>query len=557
MLRNSENTDLLIIIPPLGVKNTVYPPYGAMYIASALRQKGYNPRILDVDAERISNSEIIERIRQIAPRYIGFSGRVATSYRYVKDLSLELKKVFPNKLQILGGGLSSAAEAVLMNTSVDIVVCGEGEITVVELFGCLENGGDLSNVSGICYRNGSIFADTGKRALINNLDGLPYPAFDLIDMNKYLPDGVEFIRSFTTKIEDAKIRDKKRKRKMITIPTSRGCFAECSFCFRAYRGLRLNSMKYVFDFIEYCIEEFDAGFFTFGDECFAPNKARNWEFIEEYKRRKLDIIFRILGMRVDTVDKEILRAYKQIGCWMIEYGFESGSQKMLNIIDKRVTVEQNRNAALWTDEVGIFTTPALVIGMPGETDETVNETIDFLKSMNLDFRQYLWKYAIPIPGSHLYDFGRITGIIDNEDAYLSSIQDGIGDGGVFNINLTEEADEAVAEWGQKINDELDYQYIYRKYKVKNPAIATIIRYMEIIRLLYRRKNLLNTLKKRLLGVLNSILIPGKKNESKKMVARFRKKRDLHLESFFKEWGYSSFNREMALKNINQGLSATK
>ena len=107
-------------------------------------------------------------------------------------------------------------------------------------------------------------------------------------------------------------------------------------------------MKYVFDFIEYCVKEFDVGFFTFGDECFAPNKKRNWDFIEEYKRRNLNIIFRILGMRVDTVDKEILQAYKEIGCWMIEYGFESGSQKMLNIIDKRTTVEQNSKVAIWT-----------------------------------------------------------------------------------------------------------------------------------------------------------------------------------------------------------------
>jgi len=339
MLPHKTNTDLLIIIPPSREKHTVYPPYGAMYVSSALRQKGYTPVILNVDVERISNQEIIDRIRHIDPKYIGFSGIVATSYRYIKELSNDIKRSFPDKKQILGGGLSSAVEPILKNTAIDTVVLGEGEVTIIELINCLENGGDLNSVVGIAIKTGTSHVYTGRRETIKDLDSLPYPAFDLVDMDKYLPDGIEFIHRFTTKV-DKRIYDAKRKKKMITIPTNRGCIGICSFCFRANRGIRSHSMKYVFDFIEYCIEKFDVGFFTFGDECFAPNRKRNWDFIEEYKKRNLDIIFRILGMRVDTIDEDILKAYNEIGCWMIEYGFEAGNQKMLNIIDKRVTVEQ-------------------------------------------------------------------------------------------------------------------------------------------------------------------------------------------------------------------------
>lgn len=553
MSENKDKIDLLIIIPPLGSTNSVYPPYGSMYIGSVLRLKGYNCQILNIDTERISTMEIVRRIIQINPRYLGFSGIIATSYRYIKNLSSELKHAFPDKIQILGGGLASAVDPVMKNTCIDIIVQGEGEITIVELLEALGNGYDLRNVRGLYYKTGCSYENTGERKLIENLDTLPYPAFDLIDVSKYMPDGIKFIHRFTTKLKDKKIYDRKRKRKMLTIPASRGCFAECSFCFRAYRGLRVHSMKYVFDFIEYCIEKFDCGFFTFGDECFASSKARNWAFIEEYKKRKMDIIFRILGMRVDTVDKDILRAYKEIGCWMIEYGFESGSQKMLNIIDKRVTVEQNRNVALWTKEAGIFTTPALVLGMPGETNKTIQETIDFLKSLKLDFKQYLWKYAIPIPGSHLYNFARLNGFIEDEDKYLSSIENDIGDGGILSINFTAETDEAVAKWGKRINDELDYNYFYRKFKIKNRLIIKFMLALATAKLLYYRKNLVIAIMKRMKSLFFSILNYNKKVVLQDKTYGYAEKKPLKIEDFLVDVNCHSINRDISLKRINQKM----
>lgn len=551
MLLSKEHIDLLIIIPPAGIKNTVYPPYGAMYIASALRQKGYNPKILNVDTERIANRGVIERIKRLNPKYIGFSGIVAPSYRYIKELSLELREAVPDKIQILGGGLASAADPVMKNTSIDIIVQGEGDITIVELLDCLEKRGNLKEVGGIFYKTGSSYEYTGKRDLIRNLDTLPYPTFDIVDINRYMPDGTEFIRLFTTKIRDKRIDDPNRRRKMITIPTSRGCFNECSFCFRAYRGLRVHSISYVFDFIEYCIEKFNVGFFTFGDECFAPNKARNWEFIEEYKKRNSDIIFRILGMRVDTVDKEILRAYKEIGCWMIEYGFESGSQKMLNVIDKRVSVEQNRQAALWTNEAGIYTSPALVLGMPGETSETIRESIDFVKSLNFDFKQYQWTYALPIPGSHLYDFAKLTGTIEDEDEYLSSLADDVAGAGVFHVNLTDEPDEVVAGWDEKLKSELDNYYLNRKYK--NHLMAKFMNLFEKIKLYYMRKKLLFILRAKIGLLISSTRSLKRRIKSSRITVRFKKKGNINFEDFLRGLNYSSPSREIALKKINQRL----
>ena len=547
-----KDTDLLIIIPPLGVKNTVYPPYGAMYIASALMQKGYKPKILDADAQRITNKEIIREVKRDNPRYIGFSGIIATSYKYIKELSMELRRALPDRIQILGGGLASAAEPVLKNTSIDVIVSGEGDATIVELLDCLEKKNNLAGVSGIYYRKDRSSVYTGKRPLIGNLDTLPYPAFDLIDMDKYLPDGRKFIRFFTTKFNDKRLYERRRKRRMVTIPTSRGCFNECSFCFRAYPGLRVHSVNYVFDFIEYCIEKFNAGFFTFGDECFAPNKARNWEFINEFKKRDLNIIFRILGMRVDTVDPDILRAYKEIGCWMIEYGFESGSQKMLNIINKGVTVKQNKNAAAWTKEAGICTSPAFVLGMPGETNETVQETVTFLNSLNFDFKLYQWKYAIPIPGSRLYDFSKITGIIENEDEYLSSLAGEAADG-AFSLNLTDEADEIVAGWAEKLKNAQDRHYLYDKLNIGNTLVARAIAILLLLRLHCRRGTLLFSIREKIKSLFQSIYKRDMKSSTRGKSSRSGKKINLKIEKFIEGNDCSSVNRAMSLKRINERL----
>lgn len=545
--------DLLIIVPPARSRRMIFPPYGAMCVASALRQKGYNPKILNADTEQIKNSEVMKRVSKINPKYIGFTGMVVTSYKYIKTLSLELKQGFPNTIQILGGALSNAAEPVLKNTAIDIVVHGEGEITACDLMNCLDMKSDLNKVPGIYYKKSASCIYTGKRPLIRDLDTLSFPAFDLVDMNPYFSDGIEIIHRFTKEINDKRIYDKHRKRRMISILTNRGCIGSCTFCVRPDPGVRMPSIKYLFDFVEYCIEKFDIGFFTFADDCFAPNRDRNWQFIDEYRRRKLDIIFRIQGLRVDTVDKDILRAYREIGCCMINYGFETGSQKMLNVIDKRIVVEQNRNAALWTREAGIFTPTQLILGMPGETNETIRETISFLKSLNFDYKHYKCTYALPVPGSDLYNYARLTGAIEDEDKYLCSIGE-IEGTQALHVNLTEEEDAVVGTWRKKITEEMNDFHIYKRYKIRNPIIKKCIRFLEAIALHIRLGDLLPIIKRKLKLLLYSVLnIKQKKVVIQQKYVQFRKKKDINIEEFLKGSDCSSVNRDMSLKKINERL----
>lgn len=548
MTKAKVNIDFLIIIPPERDFPTAYPPYGAMYICSALRRHGYTCAILNLDVERLEFEQTIKRVIDIDPRYIGFSGIVSTSYAFIKRLSLALRGALRNRKQILGGGLSAAWETVLKHTAVDVIVLGEGDETIVDLLEHIDSGNDLSSINGIAYRASGRMEKTKRRRLISPLDKLPYPEFDAVDMDQYLIDGIKFIKGFSNKIHDPRFYEKKRKNKrMITIPVSRGCFGRCTFCYRAYPGLRTHSPGYIFDFVEYCISKFDVGFFTFGDECFAPNIEWNWKFLNELKKRRIDIIFRILGMRVDTVNPEILAAYKQAGCWMIEYGFESGSQKMLNIMDKRVTVKQNRNAANWTREAGIHTFPTLVLGMPGETNDTIAESIAFIKSLNLNYKQYQMTYAMPIPGAPLYEYAKLQGIISDEDAYLEKISGKTAVG--MTCNLTREMDEVVRSWMGRIKNEIDANFFARKLRSRILGKLTVIILGKLFALkyLYSRSLLSRTFKNKLKNFRNAMF---RKTESKQ---RYQK-RILNLpdiDEIFSDVDHNWSHRNVSLREYNQ------
>lgn len=534
------SSKIQIIIPPLRKTTTIYPPYGAMYIASSLLEDGHDVQIINVDAERINHSEVCERVRRYMPDVVGFSATVATSYKYVKEISRIINERFPHVVIIVGGGLAAAAEVVLNNTSVTVVVAGEGDITVKEVVERIEKNGNLSDIQGIVYKDGDKIIKTEPRTLIKKLDTLKYPGFDLVDMNVYMKNIFDVITGFHGYKDmgyDRRFYEPHRNTRILRVPISRGCFARCSFCYRHMLGIRHFSFDYIFDFIEYLSDRYNTNQFSFGDECFAPNKVWNWKFIENYKKRKLDIMFQVLGMRVDTVDRDILKAYKDIGCWMIEYGFESGSQRMLDVIDKRVRVEQNVNTALWTKEAGIFTSPTLVLGMPGESTETIYETIDALKRMNYGSRVWQSTFAMAMPGAPLYEYAKLKGLITDEDNYLESINDlnasDVIDLDAF-INFTDEPKEVVSNWPTLISKEL------QKHFSKNIIIDYYLKilFIEKIRNLYKRfkkDGILPTLKVLFKKIISKIFLLSRRlNRHMEAKGTEGTKRKTHDIRFWKE-----------------------
>lgn len=451
-------------------------------------------QILNVDVERINPNKVLERILDFSPDIVGFSGIVTTAYKYIKDMSRIFKESFPNVKLIVGGSISAASEIILQNTSIDIVVKGEGEITIKELASSLNDGKDLTGVKGISFRDDqNEIITTMPREQIKNIDNISYPAYDLLDMKHYLFDPFEYIKVFTQNgydnVDSRFFEPHRRGKKMMVVHTARGCTHRCTFCQRHMKGLRLNSLEYLFDYIESLMNRYNVGFFSLGAELFLPSKKYYWDFIEGMKERNLDILFYVCGARVNTVDKDILLALKDIGCWMIEYGFESGSQKMLDIMEKGTKVEQNIQVARWTREAGLFTVPAIILGMPGETTETVRESIDFLKKIDIGWHQFNVNYPLALPGSALYDYAELKGYVTNEDEYLESISDVNASMLVHRdekrdcfINYTDQPDEVVKSWQNLLTAEMERHYIKNKMK-GNYAI----KFLGVFMMYYLRK----------------------------------------------------------------------
>lgn len=476
-----------IVVPPsLPGRIPTHPPYGALYIATSLKREGYETRVENGDLDGFSDEELLRRINDFSPDVVGISATISTSYKFVKKISALIKKRFPGIKIIVGGGLSASAEVVLKNTSVDIVVIAEGDITVKELAKSFVSGGPLGGIDGICFREGDNILKTRPRKPILDLDLLPYPDFDLIDTEKYLIDIKDYLAGFVHYTNpDPRLFEPHRSKKMFRAPISRGCINKCSFCYRSVPGIRYFSFKYIFDYIEYLMDRYRINVFSFGDECFAANKEWGWKFLEELERRKLDIMFQVFGTKVETVDQELLRAFKKAGCFSIEYGFESGSQKMLNVIEKRVSLKQNIDTARWTKEEGLFTMPAFVLGMPGETTETIKETIEFMKAIDYGPEWFQHTFAFAVPGTPLYEYARLTGLITDEDKYLESIHlltpNNFLDSGVF-INFTSEPIEVLRNWPSLIIESLCRHY------AKNDLDYFIKRYVRPQSIVYNLKN---------------------------------------------------------------------
>ncbi|HOX09681.1 MAG TPA: hypothetical protein PLA52_03465, partial [Candidatus Omnitrophota bacterium] len=205
-----------------------------------------------------------------------------------------------------------------------------------------------------------------------------------------------------------------------------------------------------------------------------------------------------------------------------------------------------------TKEAGIYTSPTLVLAMPGETDRTVNESIGFLKSLGLGYKQYQWSYALPIPGSPLYDFAKLSGAINNEDEYLTSLDGKVSGAGVFHVNLTDELDETVSGWAEKVSSAVDDDWYIKNYKVR--LLAECAKLAKKAEYHLRNKDILKTVWNKLRCRVKVSDRIGAASDTKTTV-KFRKRGDIVFEDLIKGMDDTAINREMALKNINTRLAS--
>jgi anaerobic magnesium-protoporphyrin IX monomethyl ester cyclase len=405
------------------------PPYGLLYVGSAIQRAGFPVRIYDrhldiqMDVKKFCDQLISEEYH-----VLGLGG-VASAYKDAIQIASYIKRKKPESKIIVGGYLGSTAEQLLIHAPIDAVVRGEGEITTIELLWALLQNKPLADIPGLIYLNEGEIIKTPYRKQIDNLDEIPFPDYSLVEMEKYLipADKAPYFRLDS--------RSKEYKGTLIDIKTSRGCINSCTFCYRHMKGMRHHSPEYVLKHMNYLHEKYHAVFFNISDELTISSAEWVDDFCRLKQEQNLDILFRINSARVDLVTREMLQKLKDAGMVEITYGIESGSQKMLNAMFKHTTVEQNMNALRLTYELGLQTTIPLVVGLPEENLSTIFETARFLIACphypNIMENEYddtsdLRVFnPIAFPGTVLYKQGLKLKIIQNEHEYLSSLNDNV------------------------------------------------------------------------------------------------------------------------------------
>jgi len=421
--------NILLIYPPHREQVTAseVPPLGLAYLASFIRgqmKENCKVSIWDLNLHRVTQEEFRKKLLSLdeKPEIIGIGG-IVTVFRHFLWLSKICKEIFPDSLLISGGSLASTVPHLLFKHSpVDICVKGEGEITLLEIMAALKNGAgksDMKEIKGIFLwdENEGKMINTPPRPPISDLDIIGMPAYDLIDLNRYA-------RNFSGYNKDLPAEVLAAGNRHLSIMTSRGCTDRCTFCYRQFPKIGMNSIDFVKRHVSFLHSQFGINIFSFIDELFNLSEKRINELCRgfmEIKEKIPGFFFRAEG-RADIVNAGLLKKLKAAGCFQIVYGLESGSPKMLKLMKKRITVDQNRNAVIAAREAGLHCVPQFLVGLPGENKETLKETINFIKSV--DFWSYVCIHkANAYPGSEIYRYAQDKGMIRDEFSYISSLTD--------------------------------------------------------------------------------------------------------------------------------------
>ncbi len=372
------------------------PPLGIAYIASVIEGAGNSVTIVDMGALGTTYKELGEELARLHPDVVGVTSTTPTIYEAVKCVTVS-KQACPEAVTVMGGCHITfcPAETMRLCPDLDIGVIGEGEATVVDLLDALSGKKSLAQVDGITYRDNGQIVRTKPRRLIENLDDVPFPARHLLPFDRY------------TLLN--------RKFPMGGMITSRGCPFGCTFCSssRVYgKRFRGRSPSNVVDEMELLVERYRARSIEILDDTFTIDKNRARGIAEEIIRRGLDVSW-VFGSRVDTIAPDLLHLFKKAGCYMVYYGIESGTDRILKELNKGITLEQVRKAILWAKRAGIETIASFIIGTPGETRAEAMQTIEFARKCGVDYAQFT--VMTPYPGTEIYESAKREGHLITED----------------------------------------------------------------------------------------------------------------------------------------------
>ncbi len=445
----------------------ITPKLAIGFLTTWMENHGYKDySFYDIDMSYPDDAEIESFLKRDIPDVVGLSAVVSTSYQQVKRISKIIRKVNPSATIVLGGYLASAATIVLKKTEVDLCVVGDGEIAWIDVLNHLRknngfNKSELDTIQGIAFINDSddlVFTGYGKQ--IDQKD-IPFVNYDTL--KKGLNDSGDTIDVYFRDARhsnlfglDERFSDGTRGEMLAWLFLSKGCVARCTFCQRYTKGYRVFDYDKLNAYLEMLKTDHNVGHILVGDENFGSNRQHSYEIARILTKHNM--LWAVAGARCKNVNKEVLEFYKSHNCSSFKFGVESGSQKMLDVMEKRYNVEDLEQAITLCNDIGFLSPLAFMIGMPGEDEHTIMESAQLTARLASDLKVpallYLAAgegvaYALPLKGTPLYEWGREMGLysqsVDEEERFVDSLA-GLGAYKRYYINLNGAPMSEVVFW---------------------------------------------------------------------------------------------------------------
>ena len=452
--------------------NPIVPKIAITSLNNWAEKNGFSScKFYDIDMLYPSDEDIEKYFKENKADVVGLSAVVSTSYLQVKRIAKIIKKVNKHTLIVCGGYLTAAANTILRKTEIDVCVVGDGEIAWVGILKFmrehLETGKNKLDVNKLLQVKGVATLDDNKELRFSGF-GKTLPSCHMsFPSYEYLKSGLlgdekaaqNYFRSFEK--HEAFIMDKrsfeKERRPMVTcIFLSKGCVAKCTFCQRGAKGYSVYDLSKLEKYIKDLKDNHNVGFLVVTDENFGSNKKYTYQAVE--LMNKYNMLWAATGIRVSSVTKEDLLFYKNNGCASLKFGIESGSQTMLDVMEKKFTVDDIKKALFACHDIGLNSPPlGFMLGMPGETIKTAKESGKLMGEIaahlriptGLIFKYNDLMYTIPLIGTPMYEYGKQLGLIDqstNEEEKFLEITSNVGAFKRYYINFNGAPMSEVVFW---------------------------------------------------------------------------------------------------------------
>lgn len=370
----------------------LWPQTGLAYLAAVARREGADVRLIDAMASCVTVEQLLRDTLDFKPDLVIAN---TTTPTFVNDAGVIdlLKQKHDALYAFTGAHVSALPEESLNNSSADLIFINEAEETLKEV---IKKWKDFRDIPGLAYREGEKITITSACSYIPNLDSLPFPARDLLPNDRYRMPFFE-------------------NEPYATVIPTRGCPWSCTFC-RAGRvwgkKVRSRSPENVLEEIRRIKNDLGIRNVVFMTDSLTLDKKWAHSFLDAILES--DVKFRwICNSRVDAVTPDLLRKMKKTGCILVSYGVESGNQEILDTSRKKITLEDSRKAIKWTRQAGIISMAYFILGLPGETKQTIEESIRFAREIKPDYVNF--HIATPFPGTELYDIAKEKGWLVSDD----------------------------------------------------------------------------------------------------------------------------------------------